>query len=38
MRYRLDKKGKKESLDYHYYISSAALEADRFKAAVRGHW
>ncbi|MDE9484348.1 ISAs1 family transposase, partial [Xenorhabdus bovienii] len=38
MRYRLDKKEKKESLDYHYYISSAALEADRFKAAVRSHW
>ncbi|MDX7990834.1 ISAs1 family transposase [Xenorhabdus littoralis] len=38
IRYRFDKTRKKESLDYHYYISSAELNSDRFGAAVRGHW
>ncbi|CEE93303.1 transposase [Xenorhabdus nematophila str. Anatoliense] len=38
IRYRFDKMRKKESLDYHYYISSAELEPERFGAAVRGHW
>ncbi|WP_118988350.1 ISAs1 family transposase [Photorhabdus sp. CRCIA-P01] len=38
IRYRLDKARKKESLDYHYYISSAELGSDRFREAVRGHW
>lgn len=35
--YRLEK-GQKESMDYRYYISSAALSAQRFAEAVRQHW
>ncbi|MDE1481092.1 ISAs1 family transposase [Xenorhabdus bovienii] len=32
----MDKSGK-ESLKYHYYISSAALNKEQFKQAVRSH-
>jgi predicted transposase YbfD/YdcC len=35
--YRRDSKGK-ESLEYRYYISSAALTEEQFAKAVRGHW
>jgi predicted transposase YbfD/YdcC len=35
--YRLDSKGN-ESLEYRYYISSAALTEELFAKAVRGHW
>ncbi len=35
--YRRDSKGN-ESLEYRYYISSAALTEERFSQAVRGHW
>ena len=36
--YRRECKSSKESLEYRYYISSAALSEARFAAAVRGHW
>ena len=36
--YRFEKKSKKQSLEYRYYISSAKLDTSRFAAAVRGHW
>jgi predicted transposase YbfD/YdcC len=36
--YRFEKKSKKQSLEYRYYISSAELDNTRFAAAVRGHW
>lgn len=35
--YRRDSKGN-ESLEYRYYISSAALTEEQFAKAVRGHW
>jgi predicted transposase YbfD/YdcC len=35
--YRRDSKGN-ESLEYRYYISSAALTEELFAKAVRGHW
>ncbi len=35
--YRMDKSGK-ESLEYRYYISSAALNKEQFKQAIRSHW
>jgi predicted transposase YbfD/YdcC len=35
--YRCDSKGN-ESLEYRYYISSAALTEEQFATAVRGHW
>jgi len=35
--YRRDSKGN-ESLEYRYYISSAALTEEQFATAVRGHW
>ena len=35
--YRQPKTGK-ASLDYRYYISSAALSAEQFAEAVRNHW
>ncbi|WP_107852611.1 ISAs1 family transposase [Oceanimonas marisflavi] len=35
--YRQGKSGT-PSLEYRYYISSAALDTARFAAAVRGHW
>ncbi|MDE9455125.1 ISAs1 family transposase [Xenorhabdus bovienii] len=34
--YRMDKSGK-ESLEYRYYISSAALNKEQFKQAIRSH-
>lgn len=30
--------GKEPTLEYRYYISSAALSAHQFAEAVRGHW
>ena len=35
--YRRDSKGN-ESLEYRYYISSAALTEEQFAKGVRGHW
>lgn len=35
--YRRDSKGN-ESLEYRYYISSAALTKEQFAKGVRGHW
>lgn len=35
---RLDKKSRKSSLEFRYYISSAELDEKRFAEAVRGHW
>lgn len=35
--YRCDSKGN-ESLEYRYYISSAALTEEQFATVVRGHW
>ena len=34
---RLHSKGN-ESLEYRYYISSAALTEEQFAKGVRGHW
>ena len=35
--YRIENK-KKFSMEYRYYISSAALTSEQFASAVRGHW
>ena len=35
--YRIEKK-KKLSMEYRYYISSAALTSEQLASAVRGHW